>query len=112
MWLRILVGILIASVCSASWAAEDPATGFVMEEHWQLVASQCTVCHSARLVTQNRMNRTGWLSTIRWMQKKHNLWPLGVNEGPILDYLEKNYSVPENLLIRRKNLVIESSHRE
>ena len=89
----------------AAWAEEDPATGFVIDQHWQLVASQCTVCHSARLVTQNRMNRGGWLATIKWMQSKHNLWSLEENESPILDYLEKHYNITEQTWIRRKNLV-------
>jgi hypothetical protein len=90
---------------STAQAEDDPATGLVIDQHWQLVASQCTVCHSARLVSQNRMNRRGWHATIKWMQKKHNLWPLGENESLILDYLEKHYNITGKAWIRRKNLV-------
>jgi len=51
------------------------------------------------------MNRRGWQATIKWMQKKHNLWALGENETLILDYLEKHYNITEKAGIRRKNLV-------
>ncbi len=100
--MAFLIAIVIFGSCSAE---QDPATGFIIDEHWQLVASQCTVCHSARLVTQNRMNRNGWQATIKWMQKKHNLWSLEENESLILDYLEKHYNITEKAWIRRKNLV-------
>ena len=51
----------------------------------------CTVCHGARLVMQNRADRGGWLSMIRWMQETQGLWPLGDAEAPILDYLAEHY---------------------
>ena len=57
-------------------------------KHQNLVIANCVACHSARLVVQNRMSRTGWDETITWMQKKHNLWviPPGTRDR-ILDYL-------------------------
>ena len=61
-----------------------------------LVTSQCGYCHSLALVTQNRADREGWRSLIRWMQEKHGLWELGTLETPILDYLEKHYSPKES----------------
>lgn len=56
-----------------------------------IVQAHCTGCHSAALITQNRLTRQGWLDTIRWMQDKQGLWPLGDQEEVILDYLEKYY---------------------
>ena len=56
-----------------------------------MVSVQCTVCHSARLITQNRADRDGWLAMIRWMQEKQGLWPLGDQEDAVLDYLAANY---------------------
>ena len=56
-----------------------------------IVQAHCTGCHSAALITQNRLTRQGWLDTIRWMQEKQGLWPLGEQETVILDYLEKYY---------------------
>ena len=70
----------------------DPITGLVIDENYDIVRAHCTACHSAKLVTQNRMTRDNWLETIRWMQKSQGLWPLGVQEQKILDYLETHYS--------------------
>lgn len=77
-------------------------TGLLDGKGLQAVINNCTNCHSAKLVTQNRMSRDRWLSTIRWMQETQNLWPLGENEALILDYLAKNYAPEE--VGRRKNL--------
>ncbi|MDT0538985.1 monoheme cytochrome C [Croceitalea sp. P059] len=71
------------------------ATGFVDDEHLQVVIQNCTSCHSAKLVTQNRMSKEGWKATIKWMQETQNLWDLGQNEAKIVSYLAKNYA-PEH----------------
>lgn len=70
---------------------EIDMAGFVEGDGRELVAMNCTRCHSAKLVTQNRATRDGWKSMIVWMQETQNLWPLGTNEPIILDYLAKNY---------------------
>ncbi len=67
-------------------------TGLIDDVNLDLVISNCTACHSAKLITQNRSSREGWLSMIRWMQENQKLWDLGENEGAILDYLAKNYA--------------------
>ena len=77
-------------------------TGFVDGEGLMLVVQNCTNCHSAKLVTQNRMSKEKWLATIRWMQKTQNLWDLGTNEEPILNYLSTYYA--PNQIGRRENL--------
>lgn len=77
-------------------------TGFVDDEGLMLVVNNCTNCHSAKLVTQNRMSKERWLSTIRWMQETQNLWDLGGNEEPIVNYLAKNYAPIQKG--RRQNL--------
>lgn len=68
------------------------ATGFKEGENLQLVINNCTTCHSAKMVTQNRATRDGWLTMIRWMQETQNLWDLGESEPLILDYLAKYYA--------------------
>ncbi|MEO9892668.1 monoheme cytochrome C [Aurantibacter sp.] len=73
----------------------DSRTGFIEDEGMQTVINNCTTCHAAELVTQNRMTKDGWLATIRWMQKSQNLWQLGDNEEIILNYLAKNYAPEE-----------------
>lgn len=68
------------------------ATGFKEGENLQLVIANCTGCHSAKMVTQNRATRDGWLSMIRWMQETQNFWDMGESEDLVLDYLEKYYA--------------------
>jgi hypothetical protein len=55
------------------------------------VVSTCTTCHSAGLLLQRRMPRTGWDETITRMQEKHGLQKLEPDlRGAILDYLAAN----------------------
>lgn len=68
-------------------------TGLKDAEGLMAVVNNCTNCHSAELVIQNRMDRERWIATIRWMQETQNLWNLGDNEAIILDYLTTNYPV-------------------
>ena len=77
-------------------------TGLIDDLGLILVVENCTSCHSAQLITQNRMSREGWSSTIRWMQETQNLWDLGADEETILNYLTSNYAPQKSG--RRKNL--------
>ena len=70
-------------------------TGLVYAEGFDLVSSACTGCHSAKLITQSRATREGWIDMIRWMQKTQGLGNLGDFEQPIVDYLAKHYA-PED----------------
>lgn len=85
----------------------DPISGLVVDTGFEIVRAHCMACHSAKLVSQNRMTRENWLDTLRWMQKSQGLWELGKNEKIILDYLTTNYSpipssrrppIPANLM--------------
>ncbi len=89
-----LIAILSALPSSAS--DKDPATGLIKKPGLELVRAHCTSCHSARLIIQNRSDRHGWLSTIRWMQETQGLWSLGQFEPTIIDYLSANYG-PEKV---------------
>lgn len=77
-------------------------TGLIAGEGLTETVQNCTSCHSAKLVIQNRMNKEGWITTIRWMQETQNLWDLGKNEKIIVDYLVKNY--PSKKKGRREGL--------
>ena len=77
-------------------------TGFVEGEGLTSVINNCTNCHSAKLVTQNRMTKEQWQATIHWMQETQNLWDLGDNEEIILNYLATHYAPTKEG--RRKNL--------
>lgn len=79
-------------------------TGLVFAEGFKVVRGTCTGCHSAKLITQNRADRSGWQDMIRWMQETQGLWNLGKNEPIILDYLSKHYAPRPNN--RRPNLDI------
>nr|WP_298924325.1 monoheme cytochrome C [uncultured Allomuricauda sp.] len=68
------------------------ATGFIDGTGLTEVIQNCTNCHSAKLVTQNRMTKEGWVATIRWMQETQNLWDLGNQEEAIVNYLATNYA--------------------
>ena len=74
----------------------DTKTGLVIAPGFDVVSVQCTVCHSALLVTQNRASREGWLNMIRWMQETQGLWSLGEQEAVVLDYLAEYYG-PQHL---------------
>jgi len=99
----LLIGLLLFSSAQAKDKyAIDNDSGLVIDTGFEIVKANCTACHSAAIVTQNRMNRETRLETIRWMQKTQGLWPLATNEPIILDYLTKHYSPTDTG--RRKNL--------
>ena len=77
-------------------------TGLVDGEGLMVVVNNCTSCHSAMLVIQNRMNEERWAATIDWMQRTQNLGDLGANEEIIINYLVANY--PPQKEGRRRNL--------
>ncbi|MDP5091843.1 MAG: monoheme cytochrome C [Polaribacter sp.] len=77
-------------------------TGLIDAEGLMMVVNNCTNCHSAKLVTQNRMNAERWNATIKWMQETQNLWDLGANQEIIVNYLVTNY--PPKAKGRRMNL--------
>ncbi|HMB64177.1 MAG TPA: hypothetical protein VKN36_13945 [Eudoraea sp.] len=77
-------------------------TGFAEGVGLMETVNNCTGCHSAQLVTQNRMSREGWVATIRWMQESQNLWDLGEEEPIIVNYLATHYTPTDKG--RRENL--------
>ena len=81
----------------------DPASGMIVDEHWQTVQAMCSVCHSPKLFTNYGATRETWASLIDWMQEKQGLWPLAPEvEDQILTYLAENY--PPGEVSRRRNL--------
>lgn len=84
----------------------DEKTGLIVDEGVEFVKNKCTVCHSSKLIIQNRANYHGWQDTLRWMQKNQGMQPLDLKtERQILNYLAKNYA-PEKKG-RRIPLVVE-----
>ena len=66
-------------------------TGLIDADGLMTVVNNCTNCHSAKLVTQNRMTAERWDATIKWMQETQNLWDLGGNQEIIVNDLVTNY---------------------
>ncbi len=66
-------------------------TGLIDAEGLMTVVNNCTNCHSAKLVIQNKMSTESWNAAIKWMQKTQNLWDLGENQKIIVNYLVTNY---------------------
>jgi len=83
------------SILVADTIKIDGESGLIVDPNLMMVKSQCTACHSSKLILQHRFTRVGWLERIRWMQKYHKLWDLGESEKVVLDYLEKHYG-PES----------------
>jgi len=84
-------------------AADSRASKLIEAPGWKIVDANCTVCHSARLIVQQRADRRGWLRIIRWMQDTQGLWLLTPEtENTILDYLASAY--PESAATRRRPL--------
>jgi hypothetical protein len=77
-------------------------TGMVYDSNFKHIQSHCLSCHSSKLITQNRADRNGWKSMIRWMQKTQGLHDLSDSEPKILDYLSKHYAPKE--VGRRPNI--------
>ena len=91
--MRTALVMALLLLATAPRAETDPATGLVIDDHWELVRAHCIACHSTQLVTQNRGSRETWLALIRWMQDSQGLWAFdATTETAILDYLEKNYA--------------------
>ncbi len=88
-----LTAFILCSGMSLSVQSQtgDDGSGLVVDQGYEAVHDHCGVCHSLRLVTQNRADRDGWAQMIQWMQETQGLWPLGKDEPVILDYLAKNY---------------------
>ena len=90
----LILAMLIFAVPTVGAEKEtDKETGLIISPGFKQVKDTCTVCHSPKLITQNRADRDGWTEMIRWMQSKQGLQQLDpALEKTILDYLATNYS--------------------
>lgn len=112
-----LLAVLLLAACAkegtpppALAESGDPAldmlTGLKMTGDWRIVKGACTACHSAKLITQQRGTAQQWLTMIRWMQKKQNLWEFEPDiEERIIAYLADNY--PPEAARRRAAIPLE-----
>ncbi|MFK8015378.1 MAG: hypothetical protein AB8G17_08040 [Gammaproteobacteria bacterium] len=87
-----LVTLVLALGASQARAGEllPPA------EDAALVQAHCSGCHSLRLVVQQCASAEQWLTMIRWMQAKHNLWTFPPEtEARIVAYLSTHFGPRE-----------------
>jgi mono/diheme cytochrome c family protein len=92
MKLRLALLLLVAAPAMAEDVPLDPFSGLKMTGDWQVVLGNCIACHSPKLITQQRGTRQQWLTMIRWMQKKQNLWTFEPDvEERIVAWLAENY---------------------
>ncbi|ATJ82043.1 hypothetical protein ACFPTY_03590 [Halomonas beimenensis] len=95
-WRPLALAAALLLPVGASAQETDPETGLIQAEGWEVVKANCTVCHSARLVTQNSGSRNHWEYLIRWMQETQGLWQFRPEmEATILDYLAEHYGPKE-----------------
>ena len=108
---RLTLSVVVVSAISvpctsfAEDKALDEASGFIIDDGWELTNVHCASCHSAKLVTQNRMDKSGWEDIIRLMQAEHGLWDLGTAESVIIDYLAQHYGLAKNTTRTRKGRI-------
>ena len=87
-----LIALLLPALSAAQDAEVDGFTGLIIADGWEQVRANCIACHSPRLITQQRGSAAQWLSMIRWMQDKQNLWQFTPEvEAAIVNYLATNY---------------------
>jgi len=98
--LTLLLSIAAAGLALSAASAEpeiDAFTGFPKTGDWELVRANCIACHSPRLITQQRGSSAQWLTLIRWMQEKQNLWAFEPEvEAKIVAWLAENYPPSED----------------
>jgi hypothetical protein len=95
-WNSVDNGTLKQAIALSDTTKKDPSNGFIIDQNYELLIAHCTACHEAKVVTNFKANREGWLEKIRWMQKTQKLWDLGEAEPKILDYLAKHYAPRQN----------------
>jgi hypothetical protein len=89
VWFVVLLAPILAT---AGEADVDALTGLKIADGWEQVRANCIACHSPKLITQQRGTAAHWLSLIRWMQQKQNLWEFPPDvETTIVNYLATNY---------------------
>ena len=57
------------------------------------ILQNCLSCHALSYIENQRLNRTQWNKTIKWMEEEHNLkFKNSEVRKKVLDYLEKHFS--------------------
>ena len=90
--MKIKFAIALFAVWIAEAQAVESVSDLVMQAGWKEVQANCTICHSAQLITGNSGSREVWKSRILSMQETHGMGQLELElENSILDYLATYY---------------------
>ena len=102
MKIIIALSTLLVSVLFSQ--KTDKETGLIIDKGYKFVKQECTLCHSANFIINQRGNRQTWKDMIVWMQEDQGLRQFKpAEEKLILDYLAKNYAPEKGS--RRKSLL-------
>ncbi len=83
---------LVVPAGRSAAAQEDDFGGLAAAPGQEAVFYTCNVCHSVRLVTQQRLPRQRWDELLDWMVEKQGMAELDPEDrGLILDYLATYY---------------------
>ena len=90
--MKIKFAIALLAVWIVEAQAANNVSGLVMQAGWKEVQANCTICHSAQLITGNSGSREVWKSRILSMQETQGMGQLEMElENSILDYLATYY---------------------
>ena len=95
-WLLVLIGWSCWALADrpAALAQDEDAALAAMPDHpgKEEVFYTCNVCHSIRLVTQQRLSRQRWDQLLDWMVEEQGMAQLTAAERQvILEYLATQY---------------------
>ena len=95
--LFVVAALLIAAIGYFAWQGlfpptpmppDAPVQGLLPGRGRGLILTNCTVCHSAALVTAYHATREGWDAVITRMQQEEGLWGLTTEDrNQMLNYL-------------------------
>jgi cytochrome c len=81
-----------AEAAQAAFNPADPYGGLPQTEGFDLVAAQCSACHSLNVVMQQSLPRERWDALLDWMVARQKMpAPDARTRAAILDYLAQNF---------------------
>jgi len=84
-----------ADTAASRYDPNDEYSGLPRTEGVETVVAQCTYCHSAALVMQQRLSRERWDERVNWMIAERGMpEPDAADRKVILDYLAAHFSDP------------------
>jgi hypothetical protein len=87
-----IAGPGLLATAGGSWAQDEDLGGLAPGPGQEVVYYTCNVCHSIRLVTQQRLSRERWDKLLEGMVEEQGMAePAPEDRELILDYLAAHY---------------------